>query len=188
MTDPTLSDVLDGVGTPFEVDGVSFVIRPISPEEYDDCMNLQTLVYRRAMATPEIKELADVPCSEAERLSYAFMIASSEREFNEADEGSERKREAANSIASLKRQIATRTLAEELSWDRANLTRDRWLCMRLLCDSKGNQLLDPKDPELVAKWATISIAIRDAARQPIWAELGKVRNAPFSLETLRGPK
>jgi hypothetical protein len=188
MTDPTLTDVLDGGGTPFEVSGVSFSIRPPAPEEYDDAMNLQTLVYRRSMAAPEIKELADVPCSDEEQLSYAMMIANAEARFKEAEEGSEIKRDAANTISFLKRQIASRTLAEELSQDRATLARDRWLCMRLLCDGKGEQLLDPKDPELATKWATISPVIRDAARQSIWAELGKARNAPFSLETLRGPK
>jgi hypothetical protein len=188
MTDPTLTSVLDGEGTPFEVDGVSLLIRPPTPEEYDDAMNIQALAYRKALALPEIRDLGDEPCSDAERESYEAMIASAEAEFKEAEDGSDRKREAAEMSARLKRALERRTLAEELASDRSTLARDRYLTSRLLCDRTGRKILDPKAKNYVEQWAAIPPRVKDAARSAVWTELGKVRTAPFSLERLLGPK
>ncbi|HNU04161.1 MAG TPA: hypothetical protein PKL67_08400 [Anaerolineae bacterium] len=184
-----VSDALAGKGTPFEVDGVSFLIRPPTTEEYDDAEALGKLVRLRTLRLPFIAEVASEPCTDQERAIYESMIAAAEERFQQAEDGSAVKDALARRIADLQRQIDRRTLADEMADERATLARDRWLCMRLLCDDQGRQAvpLDSKPAVAEALWEAIPIAVKNQARPAIWNEVRKVREAPFSWEQLRRP-
>lgn len=182
-----VADALAGKGTPFEVGGSSFLIRPPTTEEYDDAEALGKLVRLRTLRLPFVAEAASEPCTDQEKAVYQGMIDAAEERFRLAEDGSAVKDALARRIADLQRQIERRTLADELAEERAMLARDRWLCMRLLCDADGRQAvpLDGKAEEIEAIWEAISLEVKNRARAPIWNEIRKVREAPFSWERLR---
>lgn len=184
----SLVDVLDGKAVPFSVDGTTFLIRQPTTEEYDDAIALQNLVIRKTLALPEVRALKDVPCSDAERLTYEAMIAAADMRFHEAEDGSLEKDALAEQIARLQRTIANRTLADETASERGVLARDRWLTMRLLCDEHGKPLFDTASPHVGAAWEALPMRIKNEARPAVWRVLGMVRDAPFSWEALRGPR
>lgn len=191
MDDPqatTLADVLEGKGVPFVLDGATFLIRPPTTDEYDDAMAMERLVQRRWLNDPVIAAMKSEPCSDAERALYERMIESANRQFEEAADGSAEKDALADRVISLQRTLETRTLADELAGERALLARDRYLCQRLLCDEHGRQLLDPTSKDFPAQWEELALRVKNAARPAIWVALGQVRQAPFSLEKLRGRK
>lgn len=182
-----VADALAGKGTPFEVDGVSFLVRPPTTEEYDDAEALGKLVRLRTLRLPFIVEVANEPCTDQERAVYEGMVEAAEERFRLAEDGSAVKDALARRIADLQRQIERRTLADEMADERATLARDRWLCMRLLCDDQGRQAvpLDGKPAEIEAIWEAIPITVKNRARPAIWSEVRKVREAPFSWDQLR---
>lgn len=183
-----LVDVMDGKGVPFSVDGAAFLIRQPTTEEYDDALALQNLVIRRTLAQPEIKELRDVPCSDAERLTYEAMIAAANIRFHEAEDGSLEKDALAEQITRLQRTMESRTLADETASERGVLARDRWLTMRLICDEDGKPLFDTTDPKVGDAWERLPMKVKNEARPAVWRVLGMVRDAPFSWEALRKPR
>lgn len=185
---PTLVDVMDGKGVPFYVDGTPFLIRQPTTEEYDDAIALQNLVIRRTLALPDVKALASVPCSDAERLTYEAMIAAAEMRFKEAEEGSVERDALAEQINRLQRTIERRTLADETASERGVLARDRWLTMRLLCDEHGKPAFNTLDPNVGEAWERLPMRVKNEARPAVWRVLGMVRDAPFSWEALRGPR
>ena len=182
-----VADALAGKGTPFDVDGASILIRPPTTEEYDDAEALGKLVRLRTLRLPFIAEVANEPCTEQERAVYQGMIEATEERFNLSEDGSAVKDALARRIADLQRQIERRTLADELAEERATLARDRWLCMRLLCDDQGRQAvpLDGKPEDIAAAWEAIPVTVKNRARPAIWNEVRKVREAPFSWDRLR---
>lgn len=182
-----VADALAGKGTPFEVGGSSFLIRPPTTEEYDDAEALGKLVRLRTLRLPFVAEAASEPCTDQEKAVYQGMIDAAEERFRLAEDGSAAKDALARRIADLQRQIERRTLADELAEERATLARDRWLCLRLLCDPEGRQAipLTGKPADIEAAWEATSLAVKNRARPAIWNELRKVREAPFSWERLR---
>jgi hypothetical protein len=184
----TLSDVMGAQPVPFDVEGESFLIRHPSTEEYDDAISLLRLVQRRSMALPQVAELRDTPCSDFERASYEALIAASEREFEEAEEGTPKKRAMADEVARLQNDLDKRTLADEISAERGVLARDRWLCARLLCDADGKPVFECNAKSFPEKWERLPMSVKDAARPAIWSVLGAVRRAPFSWAGFRGRK
>lgn len=184
----TLADVMDGKGAPFVVGGVSFLIRPPTTEEYDDALAIERMVQRRWLSAPELQPLKEEPCSDAERATYELLIQDADRRFREAEDGSREKDVLLSRIASLQRALETRTLADETAGDRATLARDRYLTQRLIADENGVPLFDTKSKDFAAQWERLSISIKNAARPAVWAVLSQVRDAPFSLDRLRGRK
>lgn len=193
-----MADVMDGNGVPFEVDGTNFYVRPPTTEEYDDALSIQDLVLHRMLAMPEIADLADTPCSEAERARYERWIKQAEKRFSEAAHGSTQRQAAADEVARLKRQIEARSLADEVASDRAVLARDRWLCMRLLCRADtdeagrvtcGAQVFDVRSPHIKVDWERPGwLRVKDAARPAIWILLAQVQQAPLPLDLPRVPR
>ena len=172
----------------FEIDGEKFQIRQPTTEEYDEALSLQRVVYRRTLAQPHIKALADIPCTDDERSIYQGMLNNLEAEFAGLEE-SAKKRDLAREIARLQEELDDRTLAEETASERAVLARDRWLCARLLCGADGAAVLPPTTtPDAAPAWERLPLAVKDAARPAIWYVLTLVREAPFSWATLRGPR
>lgn len=191
MDDPqatNLADVLDGKGTPFTVDGATFLIRPPTTEEYDDAMAMERLVQKRWLADPALAPMKAEPCSDEERRVYQRMIDATERQFYEAEDGTALKDNLADRLASLQSALEGRTLAEELAGERSLLARDRYLTQRLLCDEKGKPVFDLRAPDFPERWEALPLRVKNAARPAIWVALGQVRQAPFSWETLRGRK
>lgn len=184
----TLSDVMMAQPVPFEVEGEAFLIRHPSTEEYDDAISLLRLVQRRTMALPEVSGVRDTPCSDFERASYEALIAASEREFEEAEEGTPKKRAMADEVARLQNDLDKRTLADEIATERGVLARDRWLCARLLCDTDGKPVFECNAKDFKEKWERLPMSVKNAARPAIWSVLGMIRRAPFTWARLRGPK
>lgn len=182
-----MTDALEGKGTPFDVDGASFLIRPPTTEEYDDAEALARLVRQRTLRLPFVAEVSGEPCSDQERAIYQGMIDAAEERFRLAEDGSAVKDALARRITDLQRQMERRTLADELADERAILARDRWLCMRLLCDDAGRQVipLTGKQADIEAAWEEVPLKVKNQARPAIWAEIRKVREAPFSWDRLR---
>lgn len=175
---PSLTDIMDGKGVPFWVDGRQFYIRPPTTEEYDQALLIQELAHARAMSQPELQAMKDLPVSEGERQMLEARIAIAERAF-EAAEDKRVKDLIAERLAFLQRQLETRTRADELADRYAVLKRDRWLTFRLLCDEEGKQMFDPSDPESLERWERLPMRVKDEARPAIWEVLAAVRNAPF---------
>lgn len=178
----TLTDVLGNALLAFEVNGRRWHIRQPLPEEYDDAMSLQTMTYRRVLQQPHVVAVQDIPCSEGERRLLKGMIENLEKRFNEMEDGA-LKEDLAQELARLQVDLNQRTLAQETASDRAALARDRWLCMRLLCDEQGKPVFNTAAPDFEKKWSRLPIGIKDAARPSIWEVLTLVREAPFSLDT-----
>lgn len=183
---PTLTDIIEAVGLRFEVDGQQFQIRQPTTEEYDDAISMQRLVYRRTLALPEVKALADEPCSDGERERYEAMIASTQSDFDEAEDGSALKDSLADDLARLQTELEKRTLAEEIAAGRAVTARDRWLCARLLCDGDGKPVFRTNDKSFPEQWERLPMRVKEEARPAIWAALGLVNSVPFDWEKLRG--
>ncbi len=175
----SLSDVIEGRGVPFVVDGRVFLIRQPTTEEYDDATWVQNITRRRALTMPEVAALKDQPISDAERELFERMIASAEEAFAVAEEGSPQKRALAERVAALRRVLETRTLADEVAEERAILARDRYLALRLICDETGKQLFDPNDPQSRARWERAPTRLKDAARRAIWEMLQAIEALPF---------
>lgn len=170
---------------PFAVDGAVLCIRQPTTEEYDDALALQSIVYKRALATPEIADLKELPCSDTEQATLQAMLDAARQMYDETDD------EAAQSalverIDRLQNQIATRTLAEEVAANRAILARDRYLTQRLLCDADGKPVFNLKAASFKADWERLPRSVKDEARPAIWQVLAMVQNVPFSWELLRG--
>lgn len=184
--DTSLADILDGKGAPFTVDGASFLIRPPTTEEYDDAMAIERMVKKRWLGDPALARLKDEPCSEEERASYLGMIAATDKEFQEAEDGSATKNALLDRIASLQRALEKRTMLDEVATERAILARDRYLVQRLLVDGAGKPVLDPRSPDFPEQWERLPLKVKNGARPAVWRVLGQVRQAPFSWELLRG--
>lgn len=177
----TLTDALGNSMLTFRSEGRNWSIRQPLPEEYDDAMSLQTMTYRKVLQQPHVQAVANMPCSEGERALLEGMISLTERRFREAEDGPQ-KDDLAQELARLQNDLTSRTLAQETASDRAALTRDRWLCMRLLCDENGKAIFDTSATDFEEKWNKFPIKIKDDARPAIWRALTLVREAPFSLD------
>ena len=175
---PSLTEIMEGKGVPFWVDDRQFFIRPPTTEEYDQALLIQDLARARAMSQPEIQAVKDLPVSDGERQIMEARIAIAERAF-EAAEDRRVKDLIAERLAFLRRQLETRTRADELADRYAVLKRDRWLTIRLLCDADGKQMFDPDNPEDLERWERLPMRVKDEARPAIWEALAAVRNAPF---------
>jgi hypothetical protein len=178
---PILTDVIGNALLNFTVSARTYYIRQPSPEEYDDAMSLQAFTYRKTLAQPHVKDVADMPCSDGERELFERMITDSQTRFDAADPEADAalKASLAEEIASLQNQLEGRTLAQETASDRAALARDRWLCMRLLCDANGKSVFDTSSKSLATAWAKLSMKVKDEARPTIWRVLAMVREVPF---------
>jgi len=177
----TLTDAVGNEMLSFEVDGKQFYVRQPTPEEYDDAMALQSLVYRKTLAAPHIKDVADVPCSDGERAIFQAMIDDAQRRFDESED-EVAKQSLAQELARLQTELEGRTLAEETASDTAALKRDRWLCARLLCDANGKSLFDTASKDFEKRWNKLPVRIKNEVRPLIWRALALVREAPFSLD------
>ena len=186
-SEETLAEVMDARPLVFYAAGEQFSIRQPTTEEYDDALGIQNLVLRRTLAMPEVRALADQPCSAAEALTYKAMIAAAEKRFEELEDGFA-KDAAAAEVSRLERALERRTLADEIAGDRAVLARDRWLTMRLLCDKDGKPVFDTNAADVKARWEALPLSVKEAARPAIWQALALVRSAPFAWDKLRGPK
>ncbi|GAB4565361.1 MAG: hypothetical protein Kow0047_15890 [Anaerolineae bacterium] len=175
---PSLSDIMEGKGAPFWVDGRMFYIRPPTTEEYDQALLIQDLTRASTLQRPEVQAVKDLPISDGERQILEAQITIAERAF-EAAEDRRVKDLIAERLAFLRRQLETRTRADELADRYAILKRDRWLTFRLLCDEDGKPVFDPDDPAAWEKWERFPMKVKDEARPAIWEVLTAVRNAPF---------
>jgi len=175
---PSLTEIMDGKGVPFWVDDRQFYIRPPTTEEYDQALMVQELAHARAMSQPEVQKLRDLSVSDGERQVLEARIAIAERAY-EAAEDKRTKELIAERLAFLRRQLETRTRADELADRYAVLKRDRWLTFCLLCDADGKQMFDPNNPEDLERWERLPMRVKDEARLAIWEVLAAVRNAPF---------
>lgn len=173
-----LAEIMDGKGIPFEVSGRRFFIRQPTTEEYDDAANLQNLVVRKALATPEIAELKSVPPSDDELEQYDRMIKAAEAGFKESEIDGDRQRYA-DRAAQLRRVLEKRTLADEIAEGQGILARDRWLTARLLCDVDGKPIFDTTSKGFKQKWDRLSMEVKNSARPVVWAMLGLVQTLPF---------
>lgn len=179
MAETPLSDVLLGLGLPFDVDGKTFYLRAPSPEEYDDAMSLQAAVRKRALATPEIAEMRELPASDSAALLVDGAIAQAETELAElADEDDAKRDVLTRRLDGLKQMREGRTLADEIAEERGILARDRWLALRLLSDETGKPLV-PLSMVRRDSWAQIPLRVRDAARPVLWELLGTINDLPF---------
>lgn len=181
-TEHKLTDAIGRPLLPFEVDGKTFHIRQPMPEEYDDGEMLKTLIYQKTLQEDYVQDVAATPCSDGEKALFEMVIKDTQARFDalvDAD-NSALKDQLAVEIARLRNEITDRTLAQEFASDKATLTRDRWLTMRLLCDADGKPIFTITDKDLATQWAKFPIKIKDAARTLIWRALALVREAPFS--------
>lgn len=182
MSDDTqLTDAVGNALLPFEVDGHAFYIRQPSPEEYDEAMTLQRMTYNKTLQMPHIKEVADMPCSEGERVLFQAMLDDAQAKFDAADDGPA-KRTLADEIARLQNELKGRTLAEETASDAAALRRDRWLCAHLLCDKDGKPYFNTTAKTFEARWNKLPLKVKNEARPVIWQALTLVREAPFASD------
>lgn len=179
MTDTaTLTDAVGNALLPFDVEDKRFYIRQPAHDEYDEAMSMQRLVYQKKLHEAYIQDVADVPCSEGERLLFQAMVDDTEKRFQEAPDGPQ-KRVLADELANLQNQMQGRTLAEETAADTAALKRDRWLCARLLCHEDGTPYFDPHAKDFAQRWNKLPIRVKNEARSTIWQALALVREAPF---------
>lgn len=178
---PTLTEILDGKGLTFVVDGVTFRVRPPTTEEYDDAQHLQTTVRKRLLATPEIAELRNLPASEDAQNVMRAAIAATEAELETAD--ADAAHALTGRLAAYRRLLEERTLADEIVDERAALARDRWLTLRLLQDEAGKPLLSKGDK---AEWERLPLRVKEAARPLIWVLLRMIDDAPFDSARLHG--
>lgn len=178
---PTLTDAVGRALLSFEVNKKTFCIRQPLPDEYDDADALKTLTYNRTLAQDYVKDVADLPCSEGERMLFQLVQKNTQDKFDALDEHADPtlKDQLVTEIARLQGEVESRTLAQEFASDKATLTRDRWLTIRLLCDDQGKTIFDVHDKDFVAKWANFNLQVKDAARPVIWRALSLVREAPF---------
>lgn len=181
-TQPTLTDAVGRALLPFEVNHKTFYIRQPLPEEYDDADSLKTLIYQRTLKEEFTQEVANVPCSDAERMLYQTVLKNVQDRFDNlnGDADPALKDQLAAELVRLQAEIDSRTLAEEYASDKANLSRDRWLTMRLLCDDQGKPVFNLRAKDFQARWANFPMPVKDAARPVIWRALALVREAPFS--------
>jgi len=173
----TLSDTLDPRGVELRVGDRVFYLRPPTTEEYDDARSLQSTVRKRSMASPEVKDLKAYPMSDESREMLEMAVKEAEAEFTESTD-EERKVFLTGQLASYREMLESRTLAEEVSENRASLARDRWLTARLLCDADGKQLFD-NTKEGVERWNRFPIHAKDLARLSVWRLLENLEELPF---------
>lgn len=172
-----LSDILLGPGLPFDVDGKTFYVRAPSPEEYDDAMSLQAAVRKRALATPEIAAMRELPASDEAARMIKEALADTEQEL--ADSEDEAKNEVLRRRLDGLREVSNkRNLADEVAEERAILARDRWLTLRLLSDENGKPIVAPGKVTRDS-WALLPLQVRNAARPAIWVILGMINDLPF---------
>lgn len=192
----TLSDAASAEPVGFRVGKDKFRIRKPTNEEFDDAQALQRLTYRRTMANPEVRALANLPCDGSERLSLQAILEDLRTRFAEAEDG-EAKADLSEQIADMQDTLEHRTLADQTASERAALVRDRWLCARLLqlpvLDESGEvsrwePAFDTQSDDFSERWERLPLQVKDAARSAIWRVLAMVRDAPFSLDQLRGPR
>ncbi len=174
------TQIMSGDPIPFEVNGETYYIRQPGTEEYDDALMIQDIVRRRVQAQPEVKALQEVPCFEAERVAFQTMIDQTQEVLKGAEMGSTRQRRLLQRLRRLQEVLEQRTAADEVADERAMKARDRYLCMRLLLDSKRQAVFDCTDPDLQKVWDAFSMAVKNDARPAIWLALQLVEAAPFS--------
>ena len=165
-----LADLLAGKGLPFDVDGVTFLIRQPTTEEYDDAMMLADLVRASFLASPEMADLKKQPASD-DLLALAEELYAKAKETESQDEKQTLVRQA--------QELGRRTLADELAGRQASLKRDRWLTARLLCDADGNALFDTTKPDGIDAWEKLPLRVKEAARPVIWRLLTVIESLPF---------
>jgi len=175
LTDAVGRDLLD-----FEIDGKKFFVRQPSPEEYDDADALKTLTYNRTLEQDYVKDVADMPCSTGERALFQMVLETTQEKFEHANGDDQMLKDSLSAeIVRLQGEIETRTLAQEFASDKATLTRDRWLTMRLLCNDTGKAVFNVRAKDFETQWTKFPIKVKDAARPVIWRALTLVREAPF---------
>lgn len=181
-----LSDILLGPGLPFDVDGKTFYVRAPSPEEYDDAMSLQAAVRKRALATPEIAVMRELPASDEAARMIKEAIAETEQEIADTDD-EEKTGVLKRRLDGLREVSAKRNLADEVAEERAILARDRWLTLRLLCDENSKPVVPPGKVTRDS-WALLPLQVRNAARPAIWIVLGMINDLPFGWDRPQEPK
>jgi hypothetical protein len=184
----TTEQILSTKGISFVADGKTFYVRPPTTEEYDDAFMMQRIVKRRLQAMPEFKEMQGMPGSDESRAALAAVIESTEDEFALCEPGRE-KDALAEKLATYRRTLEKRSLADELIDDRASLERDRYLSMHLLTDEDGVQLVNTTKPNCKQRWDRgVPMSIKNAIRPLIWVMLRMVDEAPFDWDLLHVPK
>ena len=179
--DITPADIVEGVLLWFEA-GKRWYVRPPKSEEYDEARHIERTALKLAQARPEVKQLAAIPISGVERARYELSIAHWKKTFDEQEDGTTLKEQAADMLAWLQTAMESRTEADVEAEAVATLKRDRFLLFLLLCDENGRATFKPSDPEAEREWDALPVPVKNAGRGTIRKVLEALETLPFGSD------
>jgi len=179
--DDSIPKVLSGEMIPFEANGTKYWIRQPLTEDLDEAEFIQRLIEKRTLLRPEVAELCAYPCTPEARTGFEFEIQKLETLYRDLDPKEvQRLSNLARRIADFRRRVESYNLGQELADERSILARDRFLCIILLCNEAGSQVIgDTSTKEGLQQWEDLDRSVKERARPAIWKVMRLVDELPF---------
>lgn len=179
----TLDAIGQGCILWFEVGDERHYVRPPTTEQFDEASGVERVAGAAYRAREGVAALATLPPSADDIVIRKREIARYEKLFNEAEDGTTAKENAADMIAALQVLMENRSRADQETEQWAMLKRDRYLVLVCLCDAEGVRLFTSNTPETLAAWESLPLVVKDNARSCIWRILRAMRLLPFASAT-----